>query len=297
MVKIISRKVLIAGVSCFSVIAAVVIWLVFADKQEYTIERNIRYGFTVQNTTNQLMKHVDLYIHGPAKKTSSQLVNSISASQPYKLEADDLGNQILHFTIDVLPPFATRIININAQVMLSDAPNDVDIHNSELFLSDEKFVEINDEKIIALASKFPSNSLENKAESLFKWVHSNIKYSGYVKDDRGARFALKHRTGDCTEFMYLYTALARISGIPARGIGGYIYSEDAVLKQRDFHNWVEVYLDGAWRIVDPQNGSFLENESHFIAMRVLSESAGNKIRLYNTHQFASSSENILINMN
>ncbi len=65
----------------------------------------------------------------------------------------------------------------------------------------------------------------------------NIQYAGYTKDDRGALYALKKRKGDCTEYMYLLTALARANGVPTRGIGGYVYAKDAVLRPMDHTPW------------------------------------------------------------
>ena len=54
-------------------------------------------------------------------------------------------------------------------------------------------------------------------------------YVGYIKNDRGALYALKTKEGDCTEFMHLFVALCRANKIPARCIGGYVQRE-----KRDF---------------------------------------------------------------
>ena len=287
--------VIIAGLILLITAGAGYYWLNLPAQAKYDIERNIRYGFTVQNKTNKTLENVGVYVYGPVKKTSAQFTKNIAASIPYELKIDDLGNQVLHFTLDRLPPFATSIINIDAQLMLSDAPNEFET-DVDRFLGSEKYVETDNRRLVELATNISNKTDQVTDKSILEWIHSNIRYSGYIQDDRGALYAYENRTGDCTEFMYLYMAMARIAGIPARGIGGYVYAEDSVLKPSDFHNWVEINDDGKWWIIDPQNGIYKEKQSHFIAMRVLSE-AGSAIHLNNTHQFAVAEQNVSIKMN
>lgn len=56
--------------------------------------------------------------------------------------------------------------------------------------------------------------------------------------------------GDCTEHAWLFVALARASGIPARPVYGLAYAGD-VDRRFAFHAWAEVRLDGRWVAVDP----------------------------------------------
>lgn len=267
------------------------------EQAQYPIKRTIRYSFTLQNNTNTVKNDVDFRVFGPVKQTSTQLTQSITASLPYELSVDELGNQVLHFRIDSLPPFGTKIISITADLNLSDVSNRLKEKDLAIFLGPEKFMETEEESLVNLSNRLEAETQRDKAEKLYKWVNTNIKYAGYVKDDRGAAYAMKNRKGDCTEYMYLYSTLARIADIPSRGIGGYVYKEDSVLKPEDFHNWSEVYLDKAWHVVDPQNGVFMNNQSHFIAMRIISRAKQDQLNLQNTHQFAVGSKDITVNMN
>ncbi len=56
--------------------------------------------------------------------------------------------------------------------------------------------------------------------------------------------------GDCTEFADLFTTLARSLGIPTHTVFGLAYS-DGNDPAFNFHAWNEVFVDGAWRPVDP----------------------------------------------
>ena len=60
----------------------------------YEIARQIRYSFTIQNTTSQLIENAVFRTWAPAKQTPTQLCTGIDASDPFRILADDLGNQV-----------------------------------------------------------------------------------------------------------------------------------------------------------------------------------------------------------
>jgi hypothetical protein len=70
-------------------------------------------------------------------------------------------------------------------------------------------------------------------------------------------FVTVHRAGHCEMFASAMALMARLEGIPARVIGGYRVSEvnpvtdRAVVRDRNAHAWVEVWVDGGWRAIDP----------------------------------------------
>ena len=244
--------------------------------EAYPIPRYIQYGFTLKNTTGRVIDRAEFWTYAPVKKTSSQQCIDLRASHPFKRVEDKLGNQILHFTFDNLPPYATRIIRVEAELALSDEPVPL-ATDTALFMVPEEFIEIDDPEFQLLAPRFSTLGVTNRVEETFRWVSRNVRDEGYVRDDRGALYALKHHTGDCTEFMYLFVALCRANKIPARCMGGYVCSEDRRLKPGDYHNWAECYEDGIWRIVDPQNKVFMKTGSNYIAMKVIEESHDNSM--------------------
>ncbi len=262
---------------------------------DYSMTRQIRYGFILQNTTNRLLKHAEFWTYAPVKQTSTQRCIHLEASHPYQLILDDWGNQILHFTFNNLPPYATRILTIKAGLKLSDKPNPISIENRQCFLQAEKYLEIDSPQLAEFAKKFKDRKPIEIAKNIFRWVSGNIQYAGYVRNDRGALYALRNKQGDCTEYMYLFTALCRANHIPARGIGGYVYSKNTVLKPSDYHNWGEFYEDGAWRIADPQKRVFMKKSSHYIAMRVIGVSPKNPMGDF--HRFRYAGNGLKVKMN
>ena len=261
----------------------------------YTIPRHIEYSFTIQNKTNRLVKQAEFWAYGPVKQTATQLCTNLESSHPYKLTTDELGNQILHFTIPELPPYGSKIITIKADLLLSDTPNRLPSKSLKGFLRAEKYMESNDQEIAQLAKKLDAKGPLETTEKIFGWVSSNIQYAGYLGNERGALYALNSKKGDCTEYMYLFAALCRANNIPARGIGGYVTSENAVLKPNGYHNWVEFYDGKVWRLADPQKKLFMQDQSHYIAMRVISESSDQAMGSY--ERFRVAGDGLKVKMN
>lgn len=80
-------------------------------------------------------------------------------------------------------------------------------------------------------------------------------------------FLTASKRGHCEYFASSLALLTRTLGVPTRMLGGYrVFEFNAaggyhIVRQRDAHAWVEVYLDGAWRTVDPTPPGSLAGES------------------------------------
>lgn len=264
-------------------------------KSEYPLRKDIQYSFTMQNTTNRFITKAEFWVYAPVKQTSTQQCLQINASYNYQLIQDALGNQILHFTFDDLPPYSTRIIIVRAMLALSDTPNKIPVKSLTPFLSAEEYIESDTPEISMFAKKFKDPEPVKSAEKIFNWVSHNVEYSGYLKNDRGALYALRNRKGDCSECMCLFTALCRANKIPARGIGGYVCKENKILDPSGYHNWAEFYDDGAWKIADPQKEVFMQNCSHYIAMKIIGNSKEDFMEDF--HRFKFTGDGLMVNMN
>ncbi|MEW6490616.1 MAG: transglutaminase-like domain-containing protein [Thermodesulfobacteriota bacterium] len=235
----------------------------------YPITRRLQFTLTVQNPSNRLVEGATLHAYAPVRQTATQKCLELETSHPSELTVDELGNQVLRFAFDPIPPFSTRIVTIRASLALSETPNPLEERSLERFLPPEPLIEADHPEILPLAETLRRPTPAETARSIFDWVAANIRYAGYLKDDRGALYALRTRQGDCTEYMSLFVALCRASGIPARGVAGYVYGENRVVAPADFHNWAEVHLGGAWQVADPQERVFRESVERFLAFRLL----------------------------
>jgi len=80
------------------------------------------------------------------------------------------------------------------------------------------------------------------------WVRTEMAYvAGSSDTETTAADAFVSRQGVCRDYAHLLASFARAASIPARLVSAYAWQ----LQPPDFHAVVEVWLDGAWRLVDP----------------------------------------------
>jgi transglutaminase-like putative cysteine protease len=66
---------------------------------------------------------------------------------------------------------------------------------------------------------------------------------------------LKRGTGSCSEYTFVFIALCRAAGLPARYTGSIAIRGDDASLDDVFHRWAEVYLPNyGWIPVDPSRG-------------------------------------------
>lgn len=292
------RPALIAGLLVVLVFVAGVTFYCtqqYGYEPVYTIPRQVKYSFTIQNKTNRLIKKADFLAYAPVYKTSSQSCEKLTVSHPHEVLVDDLGNQIIKVTFEAFPPFSTQIVTVKADMLLSEQPNSLREPDTSSYLSSQVYVESDNKEIITIAEQLKQRKEINTAESIHNWVADHIEYSGYISRPRGALYALNNKKGDCTEYMYLFAALCRANTIPARGVGGYICTNNTILKPARYHNWAEFYGNKTWQIADPQNKRFMTNASDYIAMKI--EGSETKQSLPSFHRFYVGNSNLTVKMN
>lgn len=235
----------------------------------YLVPKQIRYSFTLSNTTGNLLENAQFWTYLPVPQTSHQKVVNIFSNFPYKEKLDELGNNAIYFEFKNIPPYGSKVISVVVDLMMSERPVVMTDNNASRFLSKELYIESDNAKIISLAKQFQAESVELMVRKDYEWVANNLKSENYIAEDRGAAYAIENRKGDCTEFAYLLTALYRVQRVPARPMGGYTFSGNGIVKAMDYHNWTEFYLNGAWHIADAQKGAFVEKQADYVAMRII----------------------------
>ena len=219
----------------------------FDNQVSYNVSRQVRYSFTLKNRTNKVKHKIAFQVYAPVKQTATQIVKNIDVSHPYELVIDQLGNQILCFTFKEIGPYATEIIKIKANLFLSLEPNKIPLKlDIAQFVKPELYVESDQPDIVLKAESFKATNRLQCAKDILNWVANHINYSGYIQKEQGAYYAFKHKKGDCTEYMDLFTALCRAKNIPCKRVGGYVIDKNAVLKPSDYHNWVEFFDGKKW---------------------------------------------------
>jgi hypothetical protein len=128
------------------------------------------------------------------------------------------------------------------------------------YLAPSITVQSNDPNIRILAREIapPQAPSAEKSRRIVQWMEKNIERAPI--DVFSALDVLEKRRAECQGHVYLYTALARALGVPARVVNGLAYSEQ--FEGFLFHSWVESLLDGRWQPVDPTFGQEVADATH-----------------------------------
>ena len=111
------------------------------------------------------------------------------------------------------------------------------------------------------------NDVHDKVSRIYNFVTSHLRYVRQ-EHERGALWALENGTGDCSEYSYLFVALCRAAGIPAKIQAGFGFRSTNE-KVEDGHMWAEYFLqnygwvpvDATWKLFDRMD------EKHFCTMK------------------------------
>lgn len=244
--------------------------------------RTLRYGFALENPSGVTLTNQKFWFYAPVKTTALQKLQSVDVSMPHQILNDALGNTVISVALPPLPPYATKLLSVEAQVAIAQTPA-TQSDKTELFLGAEPFVEVDDPAVMALARALRQETDMATVQAVYDWVKGNLRYAGFVAEDQGALQALQKRGGDCTEYAYLVCALARANRIPARVMGGYVTEHDAVLQAESYHNWAEVLISGRWQVIDAQRGRFMHEADQYMAFQVFSSRVPNELQSF--HRF------------
>jgi len=110
-------------------------------------------------------------------------------------------------------------------------------------------------------------------QRLVRFVYEHIREKSLSRAFTSASEALESREGDCTEHAVLFSALAKIAGIPTRLVTGLVYI-GGPKHTFGYHEWVEVWTGTAWHPADPTFGQNTADPTHIKFATGQSDPAG-----------------------
>ncbi|NJK89777.1 MAG: transglutaminase domain-containing protein [Myxococcales bacterium] len=110
-------------------------------------------------------------------------------------------------------------------------------------------------------------------QRLVQFVYEHIEAKTLEQSFTSASEALATRKGDCTEHSVLFSALAKIAGIPTRLVTGLVYVGGPE-NRFGYHEWAEVWLGDRWHPVDPTFGQTTADPTHIKLAAAQSDPAG-----------------------
>ncbi|MCX4024714.1 transglutaminase domain-containing protein [Endozoicomonas sp. SM1973] len=235
------------------------------------VAKQVRYSFLVENRSDQYIKSAQFEAFAPVTSTPFQQVIDIKSNYDYQLKQDSIGNQSLVYALADIAPYSQKQITIEVKLDLYERQHQrflTGLAHSQLTKS-SNFIEVNHPTIKQVAARFENKPKQEMPLVITQWLYDNIKAVDYIKEDRGALYALTHLKGDCTEFMYAFIALMRQLESPAIGVAGFIAENKVtVLQPANYHNWTVFKQEDSWQLSDPLNNN-LEQAQDYIAFRIM----------------------------
>lgn len=208
-------------------------------------------------------KEVRVWFPLPRKEDGQTIADlKVDAPAGWKEASDNQGNRYVYAAVaspgEKVAIKTTFTVERSEQRAKLDAAatrplNEAERKEHAALLGSDKHVVVNDEinKLAAEIRGDETNPLK-VARKLYDWTLANVEY--WVKDPSkwkaspvgSSEYCLKNRTGNCTDFHSLWTALARASGIPTRMKYGSLFkpSLDGQDKDGSYHCWPESWFPG-----------------------------------------------------
>lgn len=133
----------------------------------------------------------------------------------------------------------------------------------KVFLKETPYEPLSDERLVAVVERVTAGAPDvwSAAKAINRFVHKHISNKSLARAFATATEALESREGDCTEHAVLFSALAKIAGIPTKLVTGLVYVGGRT-PVFGYHEWVEVWTGSGWVAMDPTFGQDLADATH-----------------------------------
>ncbi len=248
------------------------IFQLIVSDDDFYVKKNpkesiITYTHLTTNFGPGVVKTADVYLPEPENRVNQKILKKISYSIKPEMLTDKWGQVVAHFHKDNLP--AGQKFEVTETI-------DVETYNVRFFIFPDKVGKldeipqdilkkylVNDAKyeydnpVIQKAVKKVVGDEKNPywiARKIYDYLMPNMYYQ-MTGGWNTAPTVLARGNGSCSEYSFVYIAMCRAAGLPARYVGSIAQRGEKKAMDDVFHRWVEVYLPNyGWVPVDPSGG-------------------------------------------
>jgi transglutaminase-like putative cysteine protease len=233
------------------------------------VTRDLRYRYLLRNEGEGTISEATIHLAVPYRKLENQeLFGEVSwMADPDEIAKDRWGQDVAVFRFRDVGPQATVSAGYQVRVRLGELhyafyPEDVGSLDKvprailETGLAATSRLQLDREEIQRAAKEIVGDEKNPywMARRIFDWVNDKLEYEMVGGWDVPTTL-IKRGTGSCSEYSFLYIALCRSVGLPARYEGSVVVRGDEASVDEAYHRWCEVYLPGiGWMPVDPSGG-------------------------------------------
>jgi transglutaminase-like putative cysteine protease len=228
----------------------------------------VTYTHRVKNYGPGKITNFDAYIAIPETRDSQIVDDEIVFRHNFKdILMDRWGQKVAHYqysdmdapsVFEVSMQVKAKIYGINYFIdpekvgTLNDIPAEI---REKYLVNDDKYM-LND-PAIQKAVKDAAGDENNPywiARKIYNYCIDHIEYE-MVGGWNVAPAVLKRGNGSCSEYTFVFIAMCRAAGLPARYVGSVVVRGDDASLDPVFHRWAEIYLPNyGWIPADPSGG-------------------------------------------
>jgi len=248
------------------------VFQLIVDDDDYFVKKNpkesmITYTHLTTNFGPGKVKTADIYLPIPENRVNQKILQKINYAIKPDIVTDKWGQQIAHFHKENLlsgQQFeVTETINVETyNVRIFIFPDKVGSFSSipqailkKYLVNDAKYKY--DNPVIQNAVKEAVGNEKNPywvARKIYDYLMPKMYYK-MTGGWNTAPTVLARGNGSCSEYSFVYIAMCRAAGLPARYVGSIAQRGEKRAMDDVFHRWVEVYLPNyGWVPVDPSGG-------------------------------------------
>jgi len=222
----------------------------------------------VRNFGPDALPSVNVHLAVPAARQSQDLLSGPSFEPaPAAIKTDRWDQPVAHFRFSDLAAGARATVRMKARVRAWTVHHVVYPHKvsglwkipAEIrrrYLADEPKYSIDHPVIQKAVAEAVGDEKRPYwiARKIYAFVHEKMHYEMVGGWDVAPK-VLKRGSGSCSEYSFVFIAMCRAAGLPARYVGALVIRRDDASYDDVFHRWVEVYLPPyGWVPVDPSRG-------------------------------------------
>ncbi|MBN2346356.1 MAG: transglutaminase [Candidatus Aminicenantes bacterium] len=210
---------------------------------------------------------LDVYLALPKNRSTQEILAVDFTRPPDGKQTDRWDQEVACFGRDVLKPGERFVSKMKVRAKIYEVMyhlfpekagslREIPVDVRQRFLADDDKYRIQD-PVIQAAVKEAVSHPDNPywiARDIYDYLRERMIYKRIGGWDV-APTVLQRGSGSCSEYTFVYIAMCRAAGLPARYAGSVVVRGEEACFDFVYHRWVEVYLPGwGWVPVDPSGG-------------------------------------------
>ena len=215
---------------------------------------HLRFEFVFQNDGPGEVTRLDVYAIVPLSRGHQRISNLEFSEIPHTFVTDRYDQEMAHFRFGNLAPGQKATVSWEGDVELQAMDYGVDPDQVAgldqippdilaTYTTNESKYRL-ESQVIQDAAQAAARGATNPYE-IARNVHDFVARRLWYDNDGtwdDAETVYLQRTGSCSEYSFLYIALCRANGLPARYVAGTRQRQERTYVDTVFHRWTEVYL-------------------------------------------------------